>query len=321
MVMNDFNPPPYLRNGHVQSLLASAGPRKFIARRLAKKVLTTAEEHIFTTSEGSKLLSYYTQNPNQTRGLVTLIHGWEGSSSSSYILSAAAHLYECGFSILRLNMRDHGPSHHLNRELFHSCRLDEVGESVAMAGELFGGGGKCFLAGFSLGGNFALRIAASEWGEGLAHVVAVSPVVDPNRAMKSMNEGPVIYSAYFVHKWKRSLRKKASLYPDLNLEGGLSGRTLDELNAYFAPQHTPFPDAPTYFNAYAVTGSALSKLRTGCTIIMSEDDPVLPTDDLERMDKNEKIQIIRTRHGGHCGFISSIKLNSWVDERLEELFS
>ena len=27
---------------------------------------------------------------------------------------------------LRLNLRDHGTTHHLNRELFHSCRLPEV---------------------------------------------------------------------------------------------------------------------------------------------------------------------------------------------------
>ncbi|PLX40996.1 MAG: alpha/beta hydrolase [Deltaproteobacteria bacterium] len=318
--MNEFTPPPYLRNGHVQSLLASAGPRKFIARHLAKEVISNSEEVIFTTSEGARLLAYYSANPEEKRGLVTLIHGWEGSSSSSYILSAAAHLYARGFSIVRLNMRDHGPSHHLNRELFHSCRLDEVGESVAMAGERFALGGKHFLAGFSLGGNFALRIAASQWGSGLSHVVSVSPVIDPNRAMKSMNEGPFIYSAYFVRKWKRSLRKKAALFPDLNLEGGLSGSTLDELNAYFAPQHTPYPDAPTYFGAYAVTGDALSGLKTTATIIMSEDDPVLPAEDLEMVDDNPKINIISTRHGGHCGFISNLKLKCWVDERLDELF-
>ena len=55
-----------------------------------------------------------------------LVHGWEGNAESLYILSLAQQLFDLGFDVVRLNLRDHGDTHHLNRELFHSCRLPEV---------------------------------------------------------------------------------------------------------------------------------------------------------------------------------------------------
>ena len=55
-----------------------------------------------------------------------LLHGWEGSSDSLYLLSLAQPLFEAGYDVARLNLRDHGDSHHLNEEIFHSCRIAEV---------------------------------------------------------------------------------------------------------------------------------------------------------------------------------------------------
>jgi predicted alpha/beta-fold hydrolase len=75
------------------------------------------------------------------------------------VLSLGAALFERGCDIFRLNFRDHGASHHLNRELFHSCRLSEVVGAVQSVQRLFDADELC-LAGFSLGGNFSLRVAA-----------------------------------------------------------------------------------------------------------------------------------------------------------------
>jgi len=56
-------------------------------------------------------------------------------------------------------LRDHGDTHHLNRELFHSCRLPEVIGAVRALQQHFAGTA-LQLVGFSLGGNFMLRVAA-----------------------------------------------------------------------------------------------------------------------------------------------------------------
>ena len=45
-----------------------------------------------------------------------------------------------GFDVVRLNLRDHGETHHLNRDLFHSCRLPEVVGAVRALQQCFRAG-------------------------------------------------------------------------------------------------------------------------------------------------------------------------------------
>jgi pimeloyl-ACP methyl ester carboxylesterase len=94
----------------------------------------------------------------ESRGLVVLLHGWEGSARSNYILDTGGELLSRGFDVFRLNFRDHGDTHHLNPELFSSNRIEEVVEAVALVQQQYAPR-RLAVAGFSLGGNFALRVA------------------------------------------------------------------------------------------------------------------------------------------------------------------
>ncbi len=59
-----------------------------------------------------------------------LLCGWEGSVNSAYILGTGKFLYNHGYSVFRLNYRDHGDSHALNPGLFYAALLDEVFKAV-----------------------------------------------------------------------------------------------------------------------------------------------------------------------------------------------
>ena len=69
-------------------------------------------------------------------GQVILLHGWEGSADSTYILRTGNALYRRGYDIFRLNFRDHGDSHHLNRGIFYAVLLEEVFQAVRQATSL-----------------------------------------------------------------------------------------------------------------------------------------------------------------------------------------
>ena len=73
------------------------------------------------------------------------------------------------------------------------------------------------LAGFSLGGNFLLRVAADapQAGLDIASVVAISPVLEPRATLAAIESGPGIYRRYFVSKWSASLRAKQRAWPQL----------------------------------------------------------------------------------------------------------
>jgi uncharacterized protein len=126
MSTNYFAPPLPLRNPHLQTILASTRPRRLLAESRACHLLAASREIILDCGQGVRLLCTSAASHGDSRGLAILIHGWEGSSNSSYMLSAATRLYDAGFTICRLNLRDHGDSHRLNRELFNSTRLTEV---------------------------------------------------------------------------------------------------------------------------------------------------------------------------------------------------
>jgi hypothetical protein len=319
-----FTPNRLLQNPHVQSIVSSTLPRKLLVERRAREVLQSSQDMLLDCGNGVRLLGHYTPAQRSlSRGLVTLLHGWEGCSESNYLLSLASRLYSAGYAVFRLNLRDHGPTHHLNRELFNSTLLDEVlGAMEAIQARL--PHKRQFLAGFSLGGNFALRVGADAAGRRFefTRIVAVCPVVSPPHTMDTLHNGPRLYHDYFVRKWKRSLLKKAQLFPEYPFReqlGSLS--TLREMNQYFVPRHTEFADPQSYLQAYAISGDRLATLKIPAHIITSADDPVVAAEDFALINRPPALNIEITQFGGHCGYIQNLKLDSWIDQRIIELLT
>ncbi len=313
-----------MRNTHTQSLLASAGPRKYLSLRRAKTLTAAAEEVILDCGDQVRLQGFYSAHSAQPgKKLVIFLHGWLGSESSSYLLSAAAKLYDNGFDVFRLNLRDHGDTHHLNSELFHSARLQEVINAMAEIQRLYPHD-TYYLCGFSLGGNFALRVSAEHNQDNTRFdsVVAVCPVINPECAMATISTAMWVYPWYFVQKWKRSLRKKLAHFPELGFGEALqSARNLDDMNRFFVPQHTPYLELCDYFKAYSVAGERLSGIRVPTHIIHAADDPVVSAADLQQASRDGRLSVEITEHGGHCGFLKNYRLHSWIDDRLLQLFT
>ena len=112
LTSNSFRPPFIMRSAHLQTILASS---KFRARG-QNPIRDTAREEIIETDDDIRLLGFYSAHtPGSAIGLAILLHGWEGSSDSTYMLRTAKTLYQSGYNIFRLNFRDHGESHHLNQ--------------------------------------------------------------------------------------------------------------------------------------------------------------------------------------------------------------
>ncbi|MFT5576598.1 MAG: putative alpha/beta-fold hydrolase [Bermanella sp.] len=321
--MNTFQAPRLLRNAHIQSLLASTRLRRLRIGGPARQLESASEQILVECSDGTRLIGDYTKQAGTSRGLVILIHGWEGSSKSTYMLSSGSALFLTGYNVFRLNLRDHGPSHHLNKELFNSTRLSDVLEAVRWIQQRYPHD-KNYLAGFSLGGNFSLRVAAKapEHGIKLDQVVAVCPVLNPVNTMEALNTGWWLYEKHFVRKWKRSLRTKLHHFPELDYgKDLLSLKSLREMNRYFVPRFTQFPDAETYLLGYAIIGDALANLQVPSHIIAAQDDPICGAEDLPNLAKTPNLTIESTSYGGHCGYVSNFRLDSWVDKRLLELLN
>ncbi|HKZ73082.1 MAG TPA: alpha/beta fold hydrolase [Steroidobacteraceae bacterium] len=314
-----FRPPRWLRGTHLQSMLPSLPVRRGWIERRALSLIRASEEILLDCGDGVRLQAFASSQVRRGRDpgkrIAVLLHGWEGSADSLYVLSLAQELYARDYEVVRLNLRDHGATHHLNREIFHSCRLPEVLGAMRTLQARFGGR-PLHLAGFSLGGNFMLRVAAEARDTKLdvAAVVAVSPVLDPAQTLVALERGFFAYHTYFVRKWVRSLLKKQAAWPD-HYDFAHLGRLrgLREMTATLVGDFTDFPSLDAYLSGYAITGDRLEGIDMPATIVTALDDPIIPVHDLRRLARPRSLAITVTRHGGHNGFLDHLSSSTFAD--------
>lgn len=319
---SDYRPAAWLRNAHVQSILASSPSRRWRAARDLQACNARHSVHDIDAGDGTRLRGIHSQPAGAARALALLLHGWEGSAESGYMRATAAQLLQRNIAVFRLNFRDHGDTHHLNTEPFHSNRIDEVVHAACRIAERFAGG-PLLAAGYSLGGNFALRLAlrAPQAGLPLARVAAVCPVIDPAHTMDAMERALPIYLRYFERKWTGSLRRKQALFPEqVAIDAPTLRLGMRELTAWMVQRHTDFDSLQDYFDGYSIAGTRLSALQLPADILMAKDDPVIPFADFQALQLPPQVQLEVSEHGGHCGFLLNARLDGhaerWVADRL-----
>jgi predicted alpha/beta-fold hydrolase len=284
-------------------------------------LIGSAKELLLDCGDGVTLQAFHSSGPEPGERMAVLLHGWEGSTDSTYVMSLGQTLFAAGFEVVRLNLRDHGATHHLNRDLFHSCRLPEVVGAVQALSRRFPDK-RLVLGGFSLGGNFMLRVAAHAEAKHLPieRVVAVCPVLDPAVTMTTLETGFPLYHSYFVRKWTRSLAKKQMAWPDhYDFDDLLRVRNLREMTRLLVASHTEYPSVKDYLAGYAITGDRLTTLAAPANVFVALDDPIIEAQDLPRLARAPKLSITTTAHGGHCGFLESLGDSSWMDRRVLQI--
>jgi len=319
----DFQPPRLLRNPHLQSVLGSSALRRHRGQRALAASGARTRELILDGGNGVRLQGWHSQVPGvPSRGMALLLHGWEGSAESGYMRLTAARLLDAGFEVFRLNFRDHGDTHHLNEDLFHSNRLDEVVHAAAdMVARLRVR--DLVVAGYSLGGNHALRLGlrAAVAGLPLRHIAAVCPLVDPGAAMDHMERGPQFYDWYFRRKWRSSLLRKRELFPDrFGYDDATLRQDMRGLIGWLAQRHAGFGSLQDYFDSYSIAGHRLAALDVPADILMSRDDPVIPIRDFQDWQLPPRARLEVASWGGHCAFVENLHgdgfAERWVAERL-----
>lgn len=319
-----FAPPPGLRSAFLQSALASKRPamRLWHRRGLDLEALSTRLELSVRDEQGEpvRLVGFHTPQSG-ARARVLLIHGWEGCHQSSYLYAAACSLHQAGCEVFRLNLRDHGHTHGLNRGMFHSARLQEVIEAAQQV-EALRPALPLVIVGFSLGGNFALRLGLHGPAQGLKplRVLAVSPAIDPGATLRALDQGPALIHRYFINKWHATLRAKAAAWPGVYDFAPLYAlRRFTDITRAFVEQHTEFDTLEAYLARYTLRPAQLIAAPTPTAILTAADDSVIPIADFEGLSvQGAIVDYTATRYGGHCGFIENYRLEGWAERWLRQ---
>jgi len=312
-----FTPPFYMRSAFAQTLLASLK----LGTRGAGPMLDAAQEVILNPVDDVRLQGFYSPQPEgRAKGTVMLLHGWEGSVNSAYMLRTGRFLYEHGFSVFRLNYRDHGDTHQLNPGLFYAVLLNEVFGAVEHIAKN-AGQTPFYLVGFSMGGNFALRIArqcAQRPIPNLKHIFSISPALDPEKSTYAIDDYPLL-QRHFRNKWTGSLLKKQAAFPDLyDFSDVLTLETIAEMTEVMIRRYSEYETASEYFRDYAILGDALAELTVPVTIVTSKDDPIIPVADFYDLKLHPSTELVIHPYGGHNGFLETLSGRVWYQKLIME---
>jgi len=303
------------RSGHTNSILAGSPARKLIAQRKSKQFRQQAKPAIIPAGHGIRLSAIYNTQQQSNSPVVVLLHGWLGCSDSLYLITLGDFLFKRGFNVVRLNLRDHGNSHHLNEKIFHSCRIQEMINACIYIQEEFEQ--PISLIGFSLGANFALRINAFTTAQQLQlnNTLCFCPVIDPISTLDALENSLLVYRNYFMQRWKSSFHQKSEAFPHLfDKKTFDQSRTITQATENLATRYAGFSNLHSYLNGYSIAGDRLSTLQSPAHIVLAKDDPIIPWQDQDKLNPNHHAKILLTKHGGHCGFLEPDLTSPWIDE-------
>jgi predicted alpha/beta-fold hydrolase len=317
--MKEFVPSKWLRNPHAMTIAATFWRRKF--PRLPPSVC-----RLFEVEPGTQVRAdcHMHKNPSD-HATIVLLHGLEGSSDSGYMLGIAEKAWVAGFNVIRLNQRNCGGTERLTRTLYHSGLSGDI---RAVVFELIERDGlqEIFAVGFSMGGNLVLKMA-SEVGDSAPSQIrgfaAVAPALDLAACADALGEPRnFIYERHFVKGLKRRMRLKASLFPDVFGIDGMHGiRSVREFDEVITARFCGFAGADDYYERSSAQ-HVLARIRKPTLILTAEDDPFVPISSFSHsaIHENPCIELVATKHGGHCAFISNESGDArfWAENRVVE---
>ncbi len=302
---------PRFTGGHRQTLYAWARRRQF------PKLPAPAERHFDVAPDARVLAHCHVHPPSSTdlsvesqarRRTLVLLHGLEGSSMAHYMRGISDKAWAAGWDVIRLNQRNCGGTEALSRGLYHSGLTHDV-QSVLRELLERDRVPAVAVAGYSLGGNLALKLAG-ELGDaapsGLVAVCAVSPTMDLAGCVDALERrSNIAYEWNFVRHLKGRMRRKAAAFPgDFSLEPLKRIWTVRQFDeAYTAPHHGFRDAADYYYRASAMR--VIDRIRVPALIMTAEDDPFVPTATFRdsSLTSNPSITAVVTKHGGHCAYV------------------
>jgi uncharacterized protein len=267
-------------------------------------------ERFFDVAPNSRVLAHCHWHADPERHPVLIaLHGLESSSSAHYMRGMADKAFAAGFSVVLLNQRNCGGTEQHSAGLYHSgltADADFVIRELTVVDRV----SAVVIAGYSLGGNLALKLAG-DYGEApppqLRAVCAVSPVIDLELCVRALERRQnFFYQWNFVRGLKRRMRRKAHWYPDRFTTDGLDAiRTVRQFDEVYTAPHFGFRDASDYYYR-ASAMRVIDRVRIPTLIITAEDDPFVPSQPFRdrKVVENPNLRVIVTPQGGHCAFVT-----------------
>lgn len=267
-----------------------------------------SQQWLVDIGNGDKLSCEVSTPVNWNNGsTVAMIHGLGGCHTSNYMIRMARKLYEKGYKVVRINLRECGSGAGLSSLPYCAGNSQDI-LSVLQSLKAESPDSAITLVGFSLGGNIALKLAG-ELGDDAEKVVktviAVCPPLDLEHTVRLIGgKHNRLYHRYYLkniskqcHRWIK--HKIHSIYEyDDTVTGPLWG----------------FGGAKRYYE-HCSSQKYLSQIQCETHIIFAKDDPFVSMHPLQDLHLSPKVHLWVTESGSHMGFLGQSPFQ-WIDELL-----
>jgi len=252
---------------------------------------------------------------------VLLIHGLCGSHKSPNLIRMAKRLELIGIRTIRFNMRGCGSGKGLAKNIYHSGRSEDIFEVLKVLKKEHPES-PIVLIGYSLGGNLVLKLSGELNSIGhhyLKGVVAVSPPVDLYSTVQKLGD-PINerYERYFYKLLRADVHYRHRKFRDLPRVCLPKSLKLYEFDQIYTAPTCGFKSAIDYYNKCSAA-HVVEDIALPCRILLSEDDPIIPSKSLDGYHLPSNVKVYKTKKGGHMGYLAaptSAKGFYWLDSLL-----
>lgn len=300
IIPSDFQPAPWLRNRHAQTVFPSLPWAWRDQLELRREVISLPDGDVTAADWVVE-----TEDIPGTAPLLVILHGLEGSAESAYarmlMQAAADRQWRCCV----LHFRDCGDYRNLLPRRYHAGETNDIRFFVDKL-EKEGQYGPIVATGFSLGGNVLLKYLGEEGDDTpLRGAAAVCVPLNLHRCAEALDIGiSKGYQRYLLKRMKKAVTQKFDRHTAaFNWQRAMDAETFAEFDdAVTAPLHG-FEGKDDYYDKCSSV-HFLKDIERPTLIVNSLDDPfmtpdVIPADD--RLSSDVTLEI--SECGGHVGFI------------------
>ncbi|MEM8566154.1 MAG: alpha/beta fold hydrolase [Bacteroidota bacterium] len=255
-----------------------------------------------------------------SKDLVIITHGLEGSSKRPYVLGMAKCFHQKGWNILAWNCRSCGGEINRKGRFYHHGETEDLHHVLrhALNKKNFE---NVVLVGFSMGGSITIKLlselADDQKGVVRCGVAASVPVDLTESVAEFKKRSMAFYRKKFLRRLEKKIKKKAELYPDeIEYKDFSKIKYFPDFdNAYTAPLHG-FDDAYDFYQK-ASAKNFLDSVSVPLLLINALNDPFLtkgcyPYDIVTR---SGLVYLETPRFGGHVGFIQRKTNITYLEQR------